>query len=148
MARAFSTRRIWRSTSKQAEEAKQRDHRVVGQKLGLFTIDDQVGPGLILWKPKGAMVRILLQEFLQEELFRRGYQMVYTPHIGRLELYKTSGHYPVLRRDASSDHAVAARVGPPLVNELWEATSRRQEAEDMLARRRSCLIASRTRRRL
>jgi threonyl-tRNA synthetase len=79
---------------KQLEQAKERDHRVIGQKLGLFTIDDQVGPGLILWKPKGAMIRTILQNFLQEELFRRGYQMVYTPHIGKVDLYKTSGHYP------------------------------------------------------
>ena len=79
---------------KQLEEAKQRDHRVIGQKLGLFTIDEQVGAGLILWKPKGAMVRLVLQDFLQQELFRRGYQVVYTPHIGKVDLYKTSGHYP------------------------------------------------------
>ncbi len=76
------------------EEAKQRDHRVIGQKLELFTIDEQVGQGLILWKPRGAMVRTLLQEFLQNELFRRGYDVVYTPHIGKIDLYKTSGHYP------------------------------------------------------
>ena len=82
---------------KQLDEAKQRDHRVIGQKLGLFTIDEQVGQGLILWKPKGAMVRTVLQNFIQEELFRRGYQIVYTPHIGRVELYKTSGHYPYFR---------------------------------------------------
>ena len=79
---------------KQLDEAKQRDHRVIGQKLGLFAIDEQVGQGLILWKPKGAMVRTILQNFLQEELFRRGYQIVYTPHIGKVDLYKTSGHYP------------------------------------------------------
>ena len=76
------------------EEAKQRDHRVLGHKLGLFAIDEQVGPGLILWKPRGAMVRTLLQDFLQHELFRRGYDVVYTPHIGKIDLYKTSGHYP------------------------------------------------------
>ena len=76
------------------EEAKQRDHRVIGHQLGLFTIDEQVGPGLILWKPRGAMVRTLLQDFLQNELFRRGYDVVYTPHIGKVDLYKTSGHYP------------------------------------------------------
>ena len=70
---------------------------MIGQKLGLFAIDEQVGPGLILWKPKGAMVRLLLQQFLQDELFRRGYQMVFTPHIGRLELYRTSGHFPYYR---------------------------------------------------
>lgn len=78
----------------QLEEAKQRDHRVIGQKLGLFAIDEQVGQGLILWKPRGAMVRTLLQEFLQTELLRRGYDVVYTPHIGKIDLYKCSGHYP------------------------------------------------------
>ena len=76
------------------EKAKQRDHRVLGQKLDLFTIDEQVGQGLILWKPRGAMVRMLLQQFLQDELLRRGYEIVYTPHIGKIDLYKTSGHYP------------------------------------------------------
>jgi len=76
------------------EEAKQRDHRVIGQRLGLFTIDEQVGSGLILWKPRGAMVRSLLEDFLKQELLKRGYQMVYTPHIGKTDLYKTSGHFP------------------------------------------------------
>ena len=76
------------------ELARQRDHRVVGQKLGLFAIDEQVGQGLILWKPRGAMVRTLLQQFLQDELLRRGYEIVYTPHIGKIDLYKTSGQYP------------------------------------------------------
>jgi threonyl-tRNA synthetase len=91
---AFFDKKELEAHLKQLEEAKQRDHRVIGQKLGLFAIDDQVGQGLILWKPKGAMVRTVLQNFLQEELFRRGYEIVYTPHIGRVELYKTSGHYP------------------------------------------------------
>ena len=78
----------------QLEQARQRDHRVIGAKLGLFAIDEQVGQGLILWKPKGAMVRSLLQDFLQQELLKRGYDVVYTPHIGKIDLYKTSGHYP------------------------------------------------------
>ena len=78
----------------QLEEAKQRDHRVIGQKLGLFAIDEQVGQGLILWKPRGAMIRTMLENFLQQELFNRGYDVVYTPHIGKIDLYKTSGHYP------------------------------------------------------
>ncbi|MCX5661554.1 MAG: threonine--tRNA ligase [Planctomycetota bacterium] len=76
------------------EEARQRDHRVIGAKLGLFTIDEMVGPGLILWKPRGGMIRTLLQQFLQQELFKRGYDIVYTPHIGKIDLYKCSGHYP------------------------------------------------------
>jgi threonyl-tRNA synthetase len=79
------------------EEAKKRDHRVLGPQLGLFTIDDKVGQGLILWKPKGAEVRVQLQNFISEHLRRQGYQQVFTPHIGRLELYKTSGHFPYYR---------------------------------------------------
>ena len=81
----------------QLEEAKKRDHRVIGPQLGLFTIDDQVGQGLVLWKPKGAIVRQELQNFISEHLRRQGYQQVFTPHIGRLGLYKTSGHYPYYR---------------------------------------------------
>ncbi len=76
------------------EEARQRDHRVVGARLGLFAIDDMVGQGLILWKPKGAIVRQELQKFIGEHLQRQGYSQVFTPHIGRLDLFKTSGHFP------------------------------------------------------
>ncbi|MBC8108007.1 MAG: threonine--tRNA ligase [Anaerolineae bacterium] len=79
------------------DEAKKRDHRVLGPALGLFTIDEKVGAGLILWKPKGAEVRIQLQNFISEHLRRQGYKQVFTPHIGRLELYKTSGHFPYYR---------------------------------------------------
>jgi len=78
----------------QLEQARQRDHRAVGQKLGLFTIDDAVGQGLVLWKPKGAIVRDQLQRFIMEHLGRQGYAQVFTPHIGRLGLFKTSGHFP------------------------------------------------------
>jgi threonyl-tRNA synthetase len=76
------------------EQAKQRDHRVIGPKLGLYTIDEQVGQGLVLWKPNGAVVRQELQNFIAEHLTRQGYHQVFTPHIGKLGLYKTSGHYP------------------------------------------------------
>ncbi|MFM7593319.1 MAG: threonine--tRNA ligase [Isosphaeraceae bacterium] len=81
----------------QVEEAKKRDHRRLGKELGLFTISQLVGSGLILWMPKGAAVRGLLENFLKDELIKRGYQPVYTPHIGKVELYKTSGHYPYYR---------------------------------------------------
>ena len=81
----------------QVEEAKKRDHRVLGPQLGLFTIDDKVGQGLVLWKPKGAQVRLELQNFISEHLRRQGYKQVFTPHIGRLDLYRTSGHYPYYR---------------------------------------------------
>ena len=78
----------------QVEEARKRDHRKLGKELGLFTISPLVGPGLILWMPKGAIVRGLLETFMKSELMKRGYQPVYTPHIGKVDLYKTSGHYP------------------------------------------------------
>ena len=82
---------------KMLDEAKKRDHRFLGPQLGLFTIDDAVGQGLVLWKPKGAIVRTELQKFIAEHLRRQGYSQVFTPHIGRLSLYKTSGHYPYYR---------------------------------------------------
>ena len=82
---------------KMLDEAKKRDHRVVGPALGLFTIDEQVGQGLVLWKPKGAIIRQELQNFIGEHLRRQGYSQVFTPHIGRLDLYKTSGHFPYYR---------------------------------------------------
>src|ERR1700733_5538447 len=78
----------------QVEEAKKRDHRRLGKELGLFTISELVGSGLILWTPKGAVIRGILETFIKEELVRCGYQPVYTPHIGKIDLYQTSGHYP------------------------------------------------------
>jgi len=78
----------------QLEEAKTRDHRRLGRELNLFTISPLVGPGLILWMPKGATVRGILESFIKEELQKRGYLPVYTPHIGKIELYQQSGHYP------------------------------------------------------
>ena len=76
------------------EEAKKRDHRKLGRELQLFHIDDDVGQGLILWTPKGAIIRQELQNFISTELTRQGYSQVFTPHIGKLALYKTSGHFP------------------------------------------------------
>ena len=87
------------------EEARKRDHRKLGKELQLFHVDEAVGSGLILWTPKGAVVRQELQNFIGEELRRQGYEQVFTPHIGRLELFRTSGHYPYY----------AASQYPPLV---------------------------------
>jgi threonyl-tRNA synthetase len=78
----------------QIEEAKRRDHRVLGKQLELFTISQTVGSGLILWLPKGAIIRQTLEDYLKVELRRRGYLPVYTPNIGKIELYQISGHYP------------------------------------------------------
>ncbi len=78
----------------QVEEAKKRDHRVLGRQLRLFTTTQAAGQGLILWMPRGATLRYVLESFIREELLKRGYQPVYTPHIGNLNLYRTSGHFP------------------------------------------------------
>ncbi len=79
---------------RQLEEAKKRDHRVIGKKLELFAIREQVGSGLVLWLPKGTIVRTELQNYLTEEMRKLDYEMVVSPHIGQLGLYRTSGHYP------------------------------------------------------
>lgn len=91
---AFFTKEELDQRLTQMEEAKKRDHRVIGKQLGLFHIDEDVGQGLILWAPAGAVVRTELQRFISAELTKQGYQQVYTPHIGRLILYRTSGHFP------------------------------------------------------
>ncbi len=91
---AFTDRKQLKKHLKRLEEARKRDHRVIGKQLGLFTIDDAVGPGLILWKPAGSIIRQALQDFISKHTARQGYDQVFTPHIGRLELYRTSGHFP------------------------------------------------------
>jgi threonyl-tRNA synthetase len=94
---AFFSQKDLDAYLKQVEEAKKRDHRLLGKQLKLFTISNQAGQGLILWMPKGAIVRGLLETFIKDELLKRGYLPVYTPHIGRLDLYRTSGHFPYYR---------------------------------------------------
>ncbi len=95
----------WESSAQLAEykrrkeEALRRDHRKLGKELGLFIFSDQVGPGLPLWTPKGTVLRSTLQDFLQKEQLKRGYQPVVTPHLGRVELFKASGHWQKYRED-------------------------------------------------
>jgi threonyl-tRNA synthetase len=91
---AFFDRKDLENHLKLLEEAKKRDHRIIGKQLSLFTISPLVGSGLILWMPKGAVLRYQLETFIRDELTRRGYHQVYTPHVGNIELYKRSGHYP------------------------------------------------------
>lgn len=78
----------------QLEQARARDHRKVGKELKLFHIDEAVGSGMILWTPNGAVIRQELQNFIAEELRKADYDQVFTPHIGKLGLYRTSGHFP------------------------------------------------------
>ncbi len=94
---AFATKEELAAFTKQSEEAKKRDHRVLGKQLKLFHIDEMVGQGLVLWTPNGGIVRNELQSFIGSELRRQGYFQVFTPHIGKLELYRTSGHFPYYR---------------------------------------------------
>ena len=74
------------------EEAKKRDHRKLGKELELFTLQDAIGPGLILWQPKGAQLRRLIEDFWKDEHYRHDYELLYTPHIARQDLWQTSGH--------------------------------------------------------
>ena len=107
---AFPTKEELAAYLTQLEQAKLRDHRKLGKDLKLFVIDDTVGQGLVLWTPAGSVIRQELQNFISEELRKQGYQQVFTPHIGRLELYKTSGHFPYYK-DAQF---------PPLIDqEAW-----------------------------
>ncbi len=81
------------------EEALRRDHRRLGKELGLFIFTDLVGPGLPLWTPKGTVLRSTLEDFLKQEQLKRGYQPVVTPHIARVDLFKTSGHWQKYKED-------------------------------------------------
>ena len=98
------------------EEALKRDHRKLGKELGLFIFSDPVGPGLPLWTPKGTIVRSLLEDFLKQEQLKRGYLPVVTPHIARVDLFKTSGHWQKYKEDmfpmmAEDEQAAAIEQG-------------------------------------
>lgn len=93
-ATAFFDKKELEAHLEQLAEAKRRDHRVLGKQLELFTINQTVGSGLILWLPKGAIIRQTLEDYIKGELRKRGYDAVYTPNVGRVELYEISGHFP------------------------------------------------------
>ncbi len=79
------------------EEIKRRDHRKLGKELDLISVQDEIGPGLVLWHPKGALIRLLIENFWREQHLRQGYEIVYSPHVARLDLWKTSGHVEYYR---------------------------------------------------
>jgi len=83
---------LWR-----IQEAKKRDHKKLGKELGYYLITDEVGKGLILWKPQGAIIRRIMEEFIIKEQEKRGYKLVYSPHIGKKQLWITSGHWDLYR---------------------------------------------------
>jgi len=90
---AFFTQKELDEYLRRLEEARKRDHRKIGQDLDLFSIQDLAGPGLIFFHPKGGMVRKILEDWMRDQYLKRGYSLVYTPHVARAELWKTSGHY-------------------------------------------------------
>ena len=113
---AWETPEQLQEYKRRREEAKRRDHRKLGKELGLFIFADDVGPGLPLWTPKGTVLRSTLETFLKEEQTKRGYLPVVTPHIARVDLFKTSGHWQNYREDmfplmADDDAARLAEEG-------------------------------------
>ncbi|HRR28377.1 MAG TPA: threonine--tRNA ligase, partial [Victivallales bacterium] len=89
---AFHDKKELEEYLRKIEEAKKRDHRKLGKELDLFSVSDSVGPGLIIWHPKGAYVRNTIESFWKEEHYKNGYELIYTPHIGLSNLWETSGH--------------------------------------------------------
>ena len=104
---AFLTQQALDDHLARLEEARRRDHRRLGQELELFSIHDEVGSGLVLWHPKGGLVRKLIEDFWRDEHLKNGYDLVYSPHVGRAKLWQTSGHldfysdlmYPRMERE-------------------------------------------------
>jgi threonyl-tRNA synthetase len=94
---AFATEEALAEHLKRLEEAARRDHRKLGAELDLFSIREGAGPGLVLWHPKGAAIRRVIEDFWKDEHVKRGYSLVYTPHIAKLDLWKTSGHWEFYR---------------------------------------------------
>jgi threonyl-tRNA synthetase len=92
-ATAFNTQEELDEYIAKLEEAEKRDHRKLSKTLDLFSFPERCGPGLILWHPKGAVIRNVIENFWKEEHIKRGYKLVYTPHIGKRELFEASGHY-------------------------------------------------------
>ena len=84
------------------EEAERRDHRTLGRQLGLFSIHEEIGPGLIVWHPKGGRIRSIIEDYWRDLHYRRGYDIVYSPHIGRAQLWETSGHLDFYRESMYS----------------------------------------------
>lgn len=115
-ATAWETPEQLAEYKRRKEEALRRDHRKLGKELGLFIFSDQVGPGLPLWTPKGTLLRSILTDFLQQEQIKRGYLPVVTPHISRVDLFKTSGHWQKYKEDmfplmAEDEEAAALEQG-------------------------------------
>jgi threonyl-tRNA synthetase len=117
---AYFTKDDLAADLRRREEAEKRDHRVLGKQLDLFSIQEDIGPGLILWHPRGAVIQFQLRRLIEDEVLRRGYQLVYTPHVTREQLFIRSGHlpwyehnqYPAMAAAAGEGEEVRYRVKP------------------------------------
>ena len=96
---SFPTKKELDAHLAKLEEIKRRDHRKLGKELDLITIQDDIGPGLVLWHPKGSLIRLLIENFWREQHIKDGYDLVYSPHVARLDLWKTSGHVDYYREN-------------------------------------------------
>ena len=94
---AFESQEMLEDHLERLEEVEKRDHRVLGRQLGLFSIHEEIGPGLVVWHPKGGVIRSKLEDYWRDLHFRHGYSIVYSPHIGRAQLWQTSGHLDFYR---------------------------------------------------
>ncbi len=99
---AFTTEKALAEHLEQLAEAARRDHRKLGAELDLFSLHEESGPGLVHWHPKGAIIRRVIEDFWKDEHVRRGYELVYTPHVAKLALWKTSGHWDFYRENMYS----------------------------------------------
>ena len=99
---AFKTKKELENYLQKEAEAEKRDHRVLGQKLEMFSFDEEVGAGLPLWHPKGTILRKIIEDYLYKELTSQGYRWIVSPHIGKLDLWKTSGHWELYRENMYS----------------------------------------------
>jgi len=99
---AFETEEALAEHLHKMEEAARRDHRKLGKELDLFSLHEEAGPGLIHWHPKGAVIRYVIEDFWRAEHFKRGYDIVYTPHMSKVDLWKTSGHWEFYRENLYS----------------------------------------------
>src|SRR5436189_5432885 len=118
---AWFTKEDLEAYLKRLDEARKRDHRVLGKQLDLFSIQEDVGPGLIFWHPKGAMIQFQLRRFIEDVILERGYQLVYTPHVTREQLFLRSGHLPLY----------AANQFPPMAAGEGESESVRYRVKPM-----------------
>ena len=124
------------------EEAAKRDHRVLGKQLDLFSIQELAGAGLIFWHPKGAIIRKIMEDWMRDECLRRGYQLVYTPHVARVNLWKISGHEGFYSQQHVYAHGTGRCDVSPEADELPVPHPHLQELAEELSRSAACAMPS------